>query len=96
MYRWLEYVTFGRELERRRFRYLAEVAGTKRALILGDGDGRFLSRFAAVSSATIDYVDASAGMLENLLGRARGTAADGSATGKATQALDCCARFRRI
>jgi ubiquinone/menaquinone biosynthesis C-methylase UbiE len=68
-YRWLEYAAFGRELERRRFRFLAGVAARQRALILGDGDGRFLARFAAVSDASVDYVDSSARMLE--LARAR-------------------------
>jgi ubiquinone/menaquinone biosynthesis C-methylase UbiE len=63
-YRWLEYLAFGRALERRRFRFLAEVAGARRALILGDGDGRFLARFAALSSASIDSVDSSARMLD--------------------------------
>jgi ubiquinone/menaquinone biosynthesis C-methylase UbiE len=63
-YRWLEYAAFGRALERRRFRFIAEAAGARRALLLGDGDGRFLARFAAASGASIDYVDASTRMLE--------------------------------
>jgi SAM-dependent methyltransferase len=63
-YRWLEYLAFGRALERRRFRFLADAAGARRALILGDGDGRFLGRLAALSSASIDYVDVSVRMLE--------------------------------
>jgi SAM-dependent methyltransferase len=63
-YRWLEYLAFGHELERRRFRFLPDVASAHRALILGDGDGRFLARFAAASNASIDYVDLSARMLE--------------------------------
>lgn len=69
-YRWLEYLAFGRELERRRFRFLAGVAGVKRALILGDGDGRFLARFTAASSAAVDCVDSSARMLELARNRA--------------------------
>jgi SAM-dependent methyltransferase len=68
-YRWLEYLIFGRELERRRFCFLADVAQARRALILGDGDGRFLGRFAAISQAAVDCVDLSARMLE--LARAR-------------------------
>jgi ubiquinone/menaquinone biosynthesis C-methylase UbiE len=63
-YRWLEYMAFGRALERRRFRFLAEAAGARRALLLGDGDGRFLARLAARSKAAIDYVDVSARMLD--------------------------------
>ncbi len=69
VYRWLEYLTFGRALERCRYRYLPEVTGARRALILGDGDGRFLARFTALSDANVDYVDASASMLQ--LARAR-------------------------
>ena len=68
-YRWLEYVAFGKELERRRFRFMKEASGATRALILGDGDGRFLARFAARSEASIDCIDSSARMLE--LARAR-------------------------
>jgi ubiquinone/menaquinone biosynthesis C-methylase UbiE len=69
-YRWLEYAAFGRELERRRFRFLAEVAGAQRALLLGDGDGRFLSKLVEQNrTMTADTVDASARMLE--LARAR-------------------------
>lgn len=68
-YRWIEYLVYGRELERRRFRYLADVAGARRALLLGDGDGRFLARFRAASQASVDCVDSSARMLE--LARAR-------------------------
>jgi len=45
------------------------VAAQHRALILGDGDGRFLGRYAAISQASIDYVDSSTRMLE--LARAR-------------------------
>jgi SAM-dependent methyltransferase len=69
-YRWLEYAAFGRELERRRFRFLAEVAGARRALLLGDGDGRFLARLVTQNrSLRADAVDSSARMLE--LARAR-------------------------
>ena len=60
---------FGGELERRRLALLPEVAAAQRALILGDGDGRFLARFRAVSTASVDCIDASARMLA--LARAR-------------------------
>ena len=69
-YRWLEYAAYGRELERRRFYYLAQVADARRALLLGDGDGRFLARLVAQNCELVaDTVDASARMLE--LARAR-------------------------
>jgi ubiquinone/menaquinone biosynthesis C-methylase UbiE len=65
VYRWFEYAAFGRELERRRFRYLAEVGSTQRALILGDGDGRFLARLLAIApSAHVVLVDSSQRMLD--------------------------------
>jgi len=48
---------------------MKEASGATRALILGDGDGRFLARFAARSEASIDCIDSSARMLE--LARAR-------------------------
>jgi ubiquinone/menaquinone biosynthesis C-methylase UbiE len=69
-YRWLEYLGFGRALERRREAFLYDVADARRALALGDGDGRALAalRKAMIASATpvthIDYVDISAKMLE--------------------------------
>jgi ubiquinone/menaquinone biosynthesis C-methylase UbiE len=64
VYRWLEYAALGRQLERRRFAFLNDVAGTGRALMLGEGDGRFLRAFASANpQCLIDYVDASAGML---------------------------------
>jgi ubiquinone/menaquinone biosynthesis C-methylase UbiE len=70
IYRWLEYAAFGRELERRRFRYLTDLRGVRRVLMLGEGDGRFLARFAAsYPEAQADYMDASARMLQ--LARAR-------------------------
>ncbi|AFL89775.1 hypothetical protein Terro_3561 [Terriglobus roseus DSM 18391] len=43
-YRWLEYLSFGRALERCRLHFLPQLADTRRALLLGDGDGRFAER----------------------------------------------------
>jgi len=68
-YQWLEYIGFGRALERRRNAFLSDVADARRALVLGDGDGRFLARLARVMHGTIDYVDVSPRMLA--LARAR-------------------------
>jgi ubiquinone/menaquinone biosynthesis C-methylase UbiE len=63
-YRWLEYLGFGRALERRRFAFLTDVADGRRILVLGDGDGRFLARLVQQNqSASIDYVDLSGKML---------------------------------
>ena len=68
-YRWLEYLAYGRELERRRFHFLSDVLGARRALVLGDGDGRFIAGLAELSGTAIDCVDSSARMLQ--LARAR-------------------------
>ena len=65
----------GRALERRRFEFLPELAdgavnqmnaetASDRALVLGDGDGRFLALLLEVHSALeVDYVDSSGEML---------------------------------
>jgi ubiquinone/menaquinone biosynthesis C-methylase UbiE len=64
-YRWLEYIGFGGELERRRFAFLPQVAAARRVLVLGEGDGRFLARLVEQNlGASIDYVDLSDRMLE--------------------------------
>ena len=63
-YRWLEYLGFGRALERRRNAFLADVAGSRRALALGEGDGRFLARLVAEMRGTVDYIDLSPRMLD--------------------------------
>ncbi len=64
LYRTFEYLAFGRELERRRLEFLPETTGCKRALMLGEGDGRFLRSFLDQNAeASVDYVDASAEML---------------------------------
>ena len=41
-YRWLEYLTLGPTLQQTRLHYLPSLTQEKSALILGDGDGRFL------------------------------------------------------
>ncbi|MBV8843408.1 MAG: class I SAM-dependent methyltransferase [Bryobacterales bacterium] len=70
LYRCFEYAAFGRELERRRFHYLRDVDGARNVLMVGEGDGRFLARFARVNpQSSIWYIDSSARMLE--LARAR-------------------------
>lgn len=72
-YRWLEYAGFGRALERRREAFLSRVADARRVLALGDGDGRALAALLrANAGARVDYVDASAGMMELARARASG------------------------
>jgi ubiquinone/menaquinone biosynthesis C-methylase UbiE len=76
-YRWLEYVGFGRELERRRLALLPEVAAARRVLVLGEGDGRFLVRLVEQNrGAAIDYLDLS----DRMLGLARRRASSDQVT----------------
>lgn len=63
-YRALEFLAFGRALERARFRYLDRLHDRQRILLLGDGDGRALARICQLApQAQIESVDSSAGML---------------------------------
>ena len=71
-YRWMEYFSFGRMLERCRFYFLPQCFSARRALVLGDGDGRFTARLLAENSTvTVDAVDASPAMLAVLRERVR-------------------------
>jgi ubiquinone/menaquinone biosynthesis C-methylase UbiE len=71
-YRWLEYMSFGPCLERCRDAQLAHLTGARRALLLGDGDGRFLARLLAANpTVTADVVDSSQSMLTILEQRIR-------------------------
>ncbi len=66
-YQWLEYLTLGRTLERTRLHYLHALLHQQHALILGDGDGRFLSQLLAQNPTLhADAVDTSATMLQLL------------------------------
>jgi hypothetical protein len=73
-YRWLEYFTLGPLLERTRNHHLQRLAhfqpALNRALILGDGDGRFAARLlAACPELQADAVDLSPAMLRLLEAR---------------------------
>lgn len=71
-YRWLEYMSFGPWLARCRRAQLAHLTNARRALLLGDGDGRFLDRLLASNPVlTADVVDSSRGMLTLLDRRLR-------------------------
>lgn len=70
-YRWLEYLTLGSALEDCRAHYLQELLNRsparRRALVLGDGDGRFLDQLLSQNPHLhADVVDTSANMLELL------------------------------
>lgn len=74
LYRPAEYLTFGPWLERCRFHHLSALAqaapAPKQALILGDGDGRFLARLLAANPTLhSDAVDLSPAMLRLLHNR---------------------------
>jgi SAM-dependent methyltransferase len=70
-YRWMEAATFGPWLSWCRAEYLKEMRSCRRALVLGDGDGRFTARLLEENrEIEIDAVDASPAMLRALLRRA--------------------------
>jgi ubiquinone/menaquinone biosynthesis C-methylase UbiE len=72
VYRWMEYCSFGRMLERCRFHFLARCSRATNTLVLGDGDGRFTGRLLAINpTVQVEAVDASAAMLHVLRKRAR-------------------------
>jgi SAM-dependent methyltransferase len=78
-YRWLEYLTLGRALEHCRLHYLPSLLQRKRALVLGDGDGRFLAQLLAQNPRLhADAIDTSAIMLQLLRQRCEAVAANAS------------------
>jgi hypothetical protein len=78
IYRWLEYLTFGCHLEMCREWSLPQLAHSRRALVLGDGDGRFLSALLEVNpNLCADVVDASGAMLSELRDRNPAAIAEG-------------------
>ena len=69
-YRWMEYASFGHALERCRFSLVTRLQSTHNALVLGDGDGRFLQRLLLENSdVQVDAADASPAMLRLLIER---------------------------
>jgi len=86
LYAPLEWLSFGRALSRRRGCFLADsrVANARRALVLGDGDGRFTAALLELYPAIeITAVDVSAEMLAALERRVR------ARTPSATLELQC-------
>jgi SAM-dependent methyltransferase len=71
VYRWMEWLSFGPFLWRCRCAFLHRLSHCRRALVLGDGDGRFTARLLAHNPAIlVDAVDASPAMLSELARRA--------------------------
>lgn len=67
IYRWAEYLTLGPLLQRTRTHFLPQLADRRRALVLGDGDGRFLAKlFQQNRGLQAVAVDTSAAMLDLL------------------------------
>jgi ubiquinone/menaquinone biosynthesis C-methylase UbiE len=64
-YRWLEYLRYGDALERCRSAMLDQIVDARKALVIGDGDGRFLTRLALQNRTVgIDAIDSSRRMIE--------------------------------
>jgi SAM-dependent methyltransferase len=69
-YRFLEYLTLGHALERCRSHFLPRLLDRCHALVLGDGDGRFLAALLSINpTLQADAVDTSAAMLRLLAQR---------------------------
>lgn len=72
LYRWAEYALLGSLLRRTREHFIPFLAGAKRVLLLGDGDGRFLAKYLLCSPGTQAVaVDSSRQMLQLLQRRCR-------------------------
>ena len=64
VYHVVEALVFGRTLQRARVAWLGEVADARRALLVGEGDGRFLEQLLVIApSVEVVCVDGSAEML---------------------------------
>jgi ubiquinone/menaquinone biosynthesis C-methylase UbiE len=67
IYRWAEYLSLGPLLVRTRNHFLPQIVHCRRALVLGDGDGRFLARLLQQNPDLHALaVDTSAKMLHRL------------------------------
>lgn len=70
VYRWLECLAFGADLETARFCHLDHLRERRHVLVLGEGDGRFLAQLVRrFPCLTVDCVDASAAMLQRAKSR---------------------------
>jgi len=66
LYRGLEFLAFGRALERARFALLPQLQNCRRILALGDGDGRCLQQLVVLNpTAEYDSLDLSPVMLSH-------------------------------
>jgi len=80
VYRWAEYLALGPLLQRARTYFLPQLGGTRHALVLGDGDGRFLEQLLLRNpNCEALAVDTSASMLEHLRRRCERSVPDAAA-----------------
>lgn len=71
VYRWMEWLSFGPCLSRCRRAFLPQLHPARRALVLGDGDGRFTAALLGQNHhVLVDALDASPAMLHSLRRRA--------------------------
>ena len=70
LYRWMEFFSFGPFLALTRGTFLDRLRDRHKALVLGDGDGRFTARLlGANAEVRVDAVDGSGAMLAALMSR---------------------------
>ena len=70
-YRSFEWIAFSDVLQRARTAFISQAVGSRRALLVGEGDGRFLAELLRRSpEAEIDCIDASAAMIRCARSRA--------------------------
>jgi ubiquinone/menaquinone biosynthesis C-methylase UbiE len=87
VYRWAEYLTLGPVLQRTRTHFLPQLTGCRKAMLYGDGDGRFLARLLRQNPTLhATAVDISATMLHLL--RERCAAAGSRLRALQTSALE--------
>jgi ubiquinone/menaquinone biosynthesis C-methylase UbiE len=80
IYQWAEYLSLGPLLQRARNYFLPQLGDVRRALLLGDGDGRFLEQLLLRNpNCEAVAVDTSAAMLEHLRRRCQRSVPDAAA-----------------
>ena len=62
-YRWLETLIFGNQLQQARVAFVREIEAPLRILIVGEGNGRFLTELMRTSEARVDCVEMSPRMI---------------------------------
>lgn len=90
VYRALEVIAFGGDLERARFCLLDRLADRRSILVLGEGDGRALMHLVHIApQARIHCIDSSRAMIDRAQARVTGTAAKDRVTFECADALTC-------